>query len=95
MGGAIAYSTLAEHNIKLRKEAMLVRQQLEERKILERAKGILQQRFGLSEEEAYQRLRDESRRLRRSIREVSEAVLLVEGLGQERPRSKPDSSESK
>jgi signal transduction protein with GAF and PtsI domain len=90
MGGAIAYSILADHNVKLKKEALLVRQQLEERKIVERAKGILQQRFGLSEEEAYQRLRDESRRLRRSIREVSEAVLLVEGLGQERPRSKND-----
>jgi uroporphyrinogen-III synthase len=87
MGGAIAYSKLAEHNVKLKKEALLIRQQLEERKIVERAKGVLQQRFGLSEEEAYQRLRDESRRLRRSIRDVSEAVLLVEGLGQERPRS--------
>jgi uroporphyrinogen-III synthase len=95
MGGAIAYSTLAEHNMKLRKEAMLVRQQLEERKIVERAKGLLQQRFGLSEEEAYQRLRDESRRLRRTIRDVSEAVLLVEGLGQDRPRSKNDPGDKK
>jgi AmiR/NasT family two-component response regulator len=90
MGGAIAYSMLLEHNAKLRKEASLVRQQLEERKIVERAKGVLQQRFGLSEEEAYQRLRDESRRLRRSIRDVSDAVLLVEGLGQERTRARKD-----
>jgi AmiR/NasT family two-component response regulator len=49
----------------------------------------------LSEEEAYQRLRDESRRLRRAIREVAEAVLLVEGLGQERSRSKKDDSGDK
>jgi len=91
MGGAIAYSALAEHNVKLRKEALQVRQQLEERKMVERAKGVLQQRFGLSEEEAYQRLREESRRLRRAIRDVAEAVLLVENLGQERPpRSKND-----
>jgi len=95
MGGAIAYSMLVEHNAKLRKEASLVRQQLEERKIVERAKGVLQQRFGLSEEEAYQRLREESRRLRRSIRDVSDAVLLVEGLGQERTRSKKDDSGEK
>ncbi len=94
MGGALAYSMLADHNIKLKKEALLVRQQLEERKLVERAKGILQQRFSLTEEEAYQRLREESRRLRRSIREVSEAVLMVEGLGQERPRGKKDDSES-
>jgi len=92
MGGAIAYSALAEHNVKLKKEALLVRQQLEERKIIERAKGVLQQWFGLSEEEAYGRLRGESRRLRRTIRDVSESVLLVEGLGQERvrPRSDPE-----
>ena len=95
MGGAIAYSTLAEHNVKLRKEAVLVRQQLEERKLIERAKGVLQQRFALSEEEAYQRLRDESRRLRRSVRDISEAVLLVEGLGQERPRPKHDPSDKR
>jgi uroporphyrinogen-III synthase len=95
MGGAIAYSTLAEHNVKLKKETLLVRQQLEERKIVERAKGVLQQRFGLTEDEAYQRLRDESRRLRRTIRDVSEAVLLVENLGQERPRLKPDSGDKR
>lgn len=86
MGVAIAYSSLVEHNIKLKREASLVRQQLEERKIVERAKGVLQQRYGLSEEEAYKRLREESRRLRRSIREVAEAVLLVENIGQERQR---------
>jgi signal transduction protein with GAF and PtsI domain len=95
MGGAIAYAALAEHNVKLKKEALLVRQQLEERKFVERAKGVLQHRFGLSEEEAYQRLREESRRLRRSIRDVAEAVLLVEGLGQERPRLKNDPGEKR
>lgn len=84
MGVAIAYATLAEHNVKLKREASLVRQQLEERKTIERAKGVLQQRFGLSEEEAYRRLREESRRLRRSMHDVAEAVLLVEGLGQDR-----------
>lgn len=88
MGGAIAYSILAEHNQQLRKEASLVRQQLAERKIVERAKGVLQQRFSLTEEEAYQRLREESRRQRKPIREVAEAVLMVEGLGHERVHAK-------
>jgi AmiR/NasT family two-component response regulator len=49
----------------------------------------------LSEEEAYQRLRDESRRLRRTIRDVSEAVLLVENLGQDRSRTKNESSDKR
>ncbi|MGA9903410.1 MAG: ANTAR domain-containing protein, partial [Terriglobales bacterium] len=52
---------------------------------LERAKGFLQQRFAMTEREAYRRMRDESRRLRRPIREITQAVLLVETLTQERP----------
>src|SRR6266508_386599 len=58
MGGAIAYASLAEHNARLQQEASLARRQLEERKVVERAKGLLQQRLGCSEGEAYQRLRD-------------------------------------
>jgi signal transduction protein with GAF and PtsI domain len=92
MGVALAYSELAQHNIKLKQEAVLARRQLEERKLIERAKGILQQRFDLSEDEAYQRLRDESRRQRRTLRQVSEAVLMVESLGQDRPLPGEDPS---
>jgi two-component system, response regulator PdtaR len=87
MGGALAYASLAEHNARLQQEATLVRRQLEERKVVERAKGLLQQRLGCSEDEAYQRLREESRRQRRPMRAVAEAVLMVEGIGQE-PRAK-------
>ncbi len=90
MGGALAYAELAEHNAKLKQEALLVRRELEERKIIERAKGILQQRYQLSEEEAYQSLRDESRRASRSIREIADAVLLVEGLVQRRRKREPE-----
>jgi AmiR/NasT family two-component response regulator len=39
----------------------------------------------MTEREAYRRMRDESRRLRRPIREITQAVLLVETLTQERP----------
>ena len=57
-----------------------LRQALEDRKIVERAKGILQQKHGLTEEEAYLRLRNESRRLRRPMRDLAEAVILAEDL---------------
>ncbi len=85
MGSAITMSRLAERNARLREEADEIRQQLETRKMVERAKGILQRMYGLTEEEAYQRLRNESRRLRRPVRELAEAILLVESLGQESP----------
>jgi uroporphyrinogen-III synthase len=83
MGGAIAMSLLAGQNARLREEAVQIREQLEVRKLVERAKGILQQRYQWTEQQAYRRLREESRRLRKPIREIAEAVLLVESLGQD------------
>jgi uroporphyrinogen-III synthase len=47
---------------------------------MERAKGILQQNHSITEEEAYLRLRNQSRRLRRPIRELAEAIILAEEL---------------
>jgi signal transduction protein with GAF and PtsI domain len=79
-GGAIAKSLLAEENARLVEETQEMRRQLETRKLVERAKGILQHRQGLTEEEAYLRLRNESRRLRRPMRELAEAIILAEDL---------------
>jgi uroporphyrinogen-III synthase len=52
--------------------------QLETRKILERAKGILQRDLGLDEEQAYLTLQRQSRQRRRSLKEIAEAVVLGE-----------------
>ena len=57
-----------------------MKRQLETRKFVERAKGILQSKYKLTEEEAYLRLRNESRRLRRPMRELAEAIILAEEL---------------
>ena len=80
MGGAIAKSILSETNARLVEETLEMKRQLETRKLVERAKGILQQRHGLTEEEAYLRLRNESRRLRRPMKELAEAIILAEDL---------------
>lgn len=48
---------------------------LEARKVVERAKGVLMQRLGLSEEEAFLRLQRTSRAARRPMREVAQEVL--------------------
>ena len=85
MGIALARSHLTDAYVRLQEEHTQICQQLEDRKLLERAKGVLQQRFSLTEQEAYRRMRDESRRSRRPIREVAQAVLIVEALAQERP----------
>src|SRR5579863_7164250 len=80
MGGAIAKSSLSETNARLLEETLEMKRQLETRKLVERAKGILQQRHSLTEEEAYLRLRNESRRLRRPMKELAEAIILAEDL---------------
>jgi two-component system, response regulator PdtaR len=80
MGGAISKSVLAEENARLLEETQEMKRQLETRKLVERAKGLLQSKYKLSEEEAYLRLRNESRRLRRPMRDLAEAIILAEDL---------------
>lgn len=81
MGAAISKSLLEEENARLTEEAAEAKRQLETRKVVERAKGILQQRQGVTEEEAYLRMRNESRRLRKPMKELAEAIILAEDLG--------------
>jgi len=80
MGSAIAKSLLEEENARLAAETEEMKRQLETRKAVERAKGILQRRHNLTEEEAYLRMRNESRRLRRPMKELAEAIILAEEL---------------
>jgi signal transduction protein with GAF and PtsI domain len=53
---------------------------LETRKVVERAKGILQRDLHLDEESAYAMLRKQSRQKRKSMREIAEAVILGDDL---------------
>src|SRR5262249_24776773 len=80
MGGVIAKSLLEEENVRLTEETAEMKRQLETRKAVERAKGILQRRQNLTEEEAYLRLRNESRRLRRPMKDLADAIILAEDL---------------
>jgi uroporphyrinogen-III synthase len=51
-------------------------EQLQTRKIVERAKGILQRDLQLSEEQAYLTLQRQSRQKRKAMREIAEAIVL-------------------
>ena len=51
-------------------------EQLEARKAIERAKGILQRDLQLSEQEAYISLQRQSRQRRKSMKEIAEAIVL-------------------
>ncbi|MGA3017110.1 MAG: ANTAR domain-containing protein [Bryobacteraceae bacterium] len=83
LGVAISKSLLEEENARLLEETQEMKRELETRKLMERAKGILQQKHGITEEDAYLRLRNQSRRLRRPIRELAEAIILTEELNRQ------------
>jgi uroporphyrinogen-III synthase len=53
---------------------------LETRKVVDRAKGILQRDLAIAEDEAYRRMQRESRQRRKSMREIAEAILLGDDL---------------
>jgi signal transduction protein with GAF and PtsI domain len=53
-------------------------QKLETRKLVERAKGILQRDLGLNEEQAYLALQRQSRQKRKSMKDVAEAIVLTD-----------------
>lgn len=57
------------------KQLQQLQQRLRDRIVIERAKGVLVQRLGISEEEAYRRLRILSRRQRRQIRDIAQSLL--------------------
>jgi len=80
LGVTISKSLLEQENARLMEETAEMKRELETRKIVERAKGILQQKYGISEEDAYFRLRNQSRRLRRPMRDLAEAIILSEDL---------------
>jgi putative methionine-R-sulfoxide reductase with GAF domain len=61
---------------RLESENLELSARLETRKIVERAKGIMQRDLKISENEAYLTLQRESRQRRKSMREVAEAILL-------------------
>ena len=73
-------AALAFENARLISESLEMKRTLEARKVIERAKGILQHRHGVTEEQAYLDLRSESRRLRRPMRDLAEAIILAEEL---------------
>jgi response regulator NasT len=64
-----------EHEEGLRRELADARHQLEERKVLDRAKGLLMSRQGLSEPEAYARLRKAAMDKGIKLSEVAQRLL--------------------
>jgi signal transduction protein with GAF and PtsI domain len=65
-------------NTELMVKTKVIQEELEARKLVEKAKGILMNRHGLSEEEAFRRIRKASMDSRKTMRQIAEAILLTE-----------------
>ena len=65
-------------NTELMVKTRVIQEELEVRKLVERAKGVLMKLHGLSEEEAFKRIRKASMDSRKTMREIAEAILLTE-----------------
>jgi signal transduction protein with GAF and PtsI domain len=70
-------AAIAIENAGLIMKAKIIEDELISRKVVERAKGILMKEQNLTEEEAFRRLQKKSMDLRKSMREIAEAILLA------------------
>lgn len=70
----------------LESERSALSDRLETRKLVERAKGILQRELMITEEEAYRTLRRESQDRRKSMKEIAEAIVLNDEMKHTSPR---------
>lgn len=66
----------------LRQEAADLRQALEDRKVIERAKGVLMKRAGLDEPEAFRRLQKLASEKSRKLIDIAQMILVAEEAAQ-------------
>jgi len=69
-------AAVAIENTHLSEEILTAREALESRKIIERAKGILMKELGVTEDEAYKKIHKKSMDLRKTMKEIAEAIIL-------------------
>ena len=76
----LAVATSADYREvrRLKEENERLRKALEERKLVDKAKGILMKKEGIPEDEAYRRIQKLSMDKRKKMVEIAEAIILAE-----------------
>ena len=82
VGGAIENARLHEDSEKKTKTIQILEEDLQTRKIVEQAKGLLMKTQGLSEDAAFKVIQSQSMSLRRSMREIAQAILIAHQISQ-------------
>jgi len=70
-------AAIAIENTELMVKTKVIQEELETRKVVERAKGILMSQEGLSEEDAFRRIQKYSMDRRKPMKEVAEALIVA------------------
>jgi signal transduction protein with GAF and PtsI domain len=70
-------AAVAIENTRLDQEILAAKDALETRKVVERAKGLLMRELNISEDEAYRKIHKKSMDLRKSMKEVAEAIMVA------------------
>ncbi|AVX21391.1 MAG: ANTAR domain-containing response regulator [Bacillota bacterium] len=66
-----------QRQVELDRELDKLQRQLETRKVVDRAKGLLMKHFGLSEEEAFRRIQKQSMDKGKPMKAIAEAIILA------------------
>ncbi|MEK7767657.1 MAG: ANTAR domain-containing protein, partial [bacterium] len=66
-----------------------MREALESRKVVERAKGILMNQLGLTEDKAFKLIQRKSMDSTKPMREIAEAIILTSEMSEDKSASKP------
>lgn len=77
-------AAVAIENTELLVKTRVIQEELETRKLVERAKGILMKEQGLTEDKAYRKIQKYSMDSRKSMRTVAEAIILASELGKKK-----------
>ena len=67
-------------NSELMVKTKVIQEELETRKVVEKAKGILMRDLSLGEQEAFKKIQRQSMDMRRSMREIAEAIILMDSM---------------
>jgi GAF domain-containing protein len=82
-------AAVAIQNTRLLSETISMREALESRKVIERAKGILMNELNLSEDKAFKLIQRKSMDSTKPMKEIAEAIILAAEMREDKPAKKP------
>lgn len=68
--------------VDLENEIRRLRNDLETRKVIEKAKGIMMKKYGLTEEASFKRIQQQSMKNRTTMKKVAQAVIMANEMGE-------------